>query len=64
MQNYYQILQIAHMINQFVERACQVIALMALHSKQTIVDLWKKLYLFLMTFQEQTNSVVKTIDSS
>ena len=63
MQNYYQLLQIAHMINQLVERTCQVIALMALHSKQTIVDLWKKLYLFLMTFQEQTNSMANSIDS-
>ncbi len=63
MQNYYQILQIAHMINQLVERTSQVVGLMTLHSKQTIVDLWKKLYLFIMTFQEPANSVANSFDS-
>lgn len=41
MQNYYQILQLAHMINQFVEKSADVIELLKEHSKQTLVDLWK-----------------------
>ena len=39
MQNYYQLLQIAHMINQLSERSKQVVALLEEHSKQTIMDL-------------------------
>lgn len=63
MQNYYQILQIAHMINQFIERTNQIVTLMKLHSKQTINDLWKKLYLFLMTFHEQVEGDIKAIEN-
>lgn len=51
MQNYYQLLQIAHLINQLVERGKQVVALLEEHSKQTIVDLWKKLRAYLIIFQ-------------
>lgn len=51
MQNYYQLLQIAHMINQLVERSKQVVGIMMEHSKQTIVDLWKKLIAYLTMFQ-------------
>ena len=47
MQNYYHILQIAHMINQLVERSKEVIEIIEEHSKQTIVDLWKKLIGFM-----------------
>lgn len=47
LQSYYQILQIAHMINQLVEQSKQVVELMKQHSKQTIVDLWKKLIAYL-----------------
>lgn len=51
MQNYYQLLQIAHMINQLVERSTQVVEILKEHSKQTIVDLWKKLIAYLTMFQ-------------
>ena len=51
MQNYYQLLQIAHLINQLVERGKQVVALLEEHPKQTIVDLWKKLRAYLIIFQ-------------
>lgn len=47
MQNYYQLLQIAHMINQFVERCTEVVILMNNHSKQTIKALWKDLITFM-----------------
>jgi hypothetical protein len=50
MQNYYQLLQIAHMINQLVERSKQVVDILREHSKQTIVDLWKKLIAYLTMF--------------
>ena len=48
MQNYYQLLQIAHIINQLVERSKQVVDLMEEHSKQTIVDLWRKMMAYLI----------------
>ncbi len=43
MQNYYHVLQIAHMINQFAERTRVFIELLHEHSKQTIKSLWKDL---------------------
>jgi len=43
MQNYYQLLQIAHLINQLVERCKSVVEILTEHSKQTVKDLWKKL---------------------
>jgi hypothetical protein len=46
MQNYYQLLQIAHMINQFVEKSKDVIELINEYSKQTIKALWKELSVF------------------
>jgi hypothetical protein len=51
MQNYYQLLQIAHMINQLAERSKQVVALLEEHSKQTIVDLWSKMMSYLIIYQ-------------
>jgi hypothetical protein len=53
MQNYYQLLQIAHMINQLVERSRQIVEIMNEHSKQTIVDLWKKMIAYLTIFQSE-----------
>ena len=47
MQNYYHLLQIAHLINQLAERTKQVAAILREHSKQTIVDLWKKMMAYL-----------------
>lgn len=51
MQVYYLLLQIAHMINQLVERSKQVVDILTEHSKQTIVDLWKKMLAYLTIFQ-------------
>jgi hypothetical protein len=56
LQNYYHTLQIAHMINQFVEHSADVIELMKEHSKQTIKALWKDLLVFMKSIpftQEQ-----------
>jgi len=50
MQNYYQLLQMAHTINQLVERSKQVVAIREEHSKQTIVDIWKKMIAYLLIF--------------
>jgi hypothetical protein len=47
MQNYYQLLQIAHMINQFVEKSADIVDLLGEHSKQTIRALWKELITYL-----------------
>lgn len=62
MQNYYQLLQIAHMINQFVEASKEIIGLMMEHSKQTIVDLWKKLlaYLIMIPHQIPTKALIES----
>lgn len=52
MKNYYQILQLAHAINQFVEMSKEVIELLAEHSKQTIVALWKDAIFFMKCPQQ------------
>jgi len=58
MQNYYQIMQIAHMINQMVEQSKLVVGLIMEHSKQTIVDLWKKLIAYLtMVYSNEENQL-------
>ncbi len=49
MQNYYQLLQIAHMINQFVEKSKDFIELLKKYSKQTIKALWNELSVFMRT---------------
>lgn len=53
MQNYYQLLQIAHIINQLVERSKQVVTLLEEHSKQTVVDLWRKMTAYLIFSQTE-----------
>lgn len=56
MQNYYHLLQIAHMINQFVEKSSDLLELLNEHSKQTIKALWKELVMYLKSIpysQEQ-----------
>ncbi len=58
MQNYYQLMQIAHMINQLVERSNQVVEILQEHSKQTIVDLWKKMMAYLTIFQCENNTQI------
>ena len=55
MQNYYQLLQIAHIINQLVERSKQVVALLEEHSKQTIVDIWRKMTAYLIFTHAEEN---------
>ncbi len=57
MQNYYQLLQIAHMMNQFVEHSKEVVELMMERSKQTMIDLWKKLIAYLIIHQYDTNVI-------
>lgn len=47
MQNYYQLLQIAHMVNQFVEKSADIIELLGEDSKQTLKALWKELMTYL-----------------
>jgi hypothetical protein len=56
MQNYYHLLQIAHAINQFVEKSADMVELLNEHSKQTIKALWKELIMYLKSIpysQEQ-----------
>ena len=58
MQNYYQLLQIAHMINQLVERTRLVVELIKEHSKQTLIDLWKKMIAYLTMNQIDIDAIV------
>ncbi len=56
MQNYYQLLQVAHTINQFVEKSADLVGLLNEHPKQTIKALWKELVTYLKSIpysQEQ-----------
>lgn len=41
--NYYQCLQLAHIINQFVEHSLEVVELLCTNTKETIKNLWKKI---------------------
>jgi hypothetical protein len=43
LKNYYQSMLMAHMINQFVEKSTEVTVLLTAYSKETIVNLWKRL---------------------
>jgi len=61
MQNYYQLLQIAHIINQLVERSKQVVELMEEHSKQTIVDLWRKMMAYLIFPHAEQNILTPSL---
>jgi hypothetical protein len=48
MKNYYTLLQIAHLINQLVEKSKFVTALQKEHSKQTIRDIWVCLVAYML----------------
>jgi len=61
MQNYYQLLQIAHMINQLVEHSKQVLSLLEEHSKQTIVDLWRKMTAYLIFSHTEENILTPSL---
>jgi len=63
MQNYYQLLQIAHMINQFVEKSADIVELLKEHSKQTLVGLWKALGIFLHTIPHTAEQVADFLSS-
>lgn len=63
MQNYYQLLQVAHMINQFVEKSTDVVQLLKEHSKQTLVDLWKALGTFMHSIPHTPEEVAIFLSS-
>jgi hypothetical protein len=48
MKNYYTLLQIAHLINQLVEKSKFVTALQKEHSKQTIREIWRCLTAYML----------------
>jgi hypothetical protein len=58
MQNYYQLLQIAHMINQLVEKSADIVELLHEHSKQTIKALWKELITYLKSIPHNQEQVL------
>jgi len=63
MQNYYQMLQLAHMINQFVEKSADIVELLKEHSKQTLVDLWKALGTFMHSIPHTAEQVAAFLSS-
>jgi hypothetical protein len=48
MKNYYTLLQIAHLINQLVEKSKFVTAIQKKHGKQTIRDIWVCLIAYML----------------
>jgi hypothetical protein len=63
MQNYYQMLQLAHMINQFVEKSEDIVELLKGHSKQTLVDLWKALGTFMHSIPHTEEQIAAFLSS-
>lgn len=47
LKNYHQSMMLGHLINQFVEKSVEIVALLARDSKLTIIHLWKKLTSYL-----------------
>ena len=47
LQNYCQMIQLAHLINQFTEKSSDFIELLNQYSKQTIKALWKEILTFM-----------------
>ena len=43
LKNYYQCMMLAHMINQFVKKSTEIVQMLTLHSKNTRINLWKRL---------------------
>ena len=48
LKNYYTLLQIAHFINQLVEKSTMVIAIMKIHSKETIKNIWNSMIAYMI----------------
>jgi hypothetical protein len=63
MQNYYQLLQIAHMINQFVEKSTDFIELLNAYSGQTIKSLWDNLLTFFKTIPYTRDQLLEFLSS-
>lgn len=57
MKNYYLVMQIAHLINQFAEKSSEISGLIGQHSKQTVLALWKDLITFMKTVPLQTGQL-------
>lgn len=63
MKNYYQCLQMAHMINQLVEHSCNVAALVTNKTKMTMKQMWKDLIAYLKMWEIE-ESVLEIKNSS
>lgn len=59
MKNFYQCLQIAHMINQLVELSSEIVTLLKSDSNLTIAYLWKRLLTFLLENQILENQLAE-----
>jgi hypothetical protein len=59
-QNYYQCLQIAHIINQLVEKSTEIVALLKENNKLTLKHLWKQWLNWLAFNKEEIEFIVKT----
>jgi len=64
MQNYYNLMQIGHMINQLVERSPDFIEIKKEHSKETVVNLWKMLIGYIMFNPAHENTATSLQPSS
>jgi hypothetical protein len=59
-QNYYQCLQIAHIINQLVEKSVEIVALLKENNKLTLKHLWKQLFVWLTSNKQAIECSEKT----
>lgn len=55
MKNYYTLLQIAHLINQIIEKSKLVTALLGEYSKQTIRNIWTNLIAYMLCVMPDNN---------
>jgi len=62
LQNYYQCMLIAHLINQLLEHTCKIRELLARFKKLTLKYLWQQL-LSTMKYQTLCREILEAIDS-
>jgi hypothetical protein len=59
MKNYYTLLQIAHLINQLVEKSKFVTTLRKEHSKQTVREIWRCLIAYMLCIRPESTQQIQ-----
>lgn len=58
LKNYYTLLQIAHAINQFIEKSALVVGFLKRHSKETLRNIWIYLVAYMLLTNDYTTSIL------